>query len=140
MVVKHNLLDLNANRQLGMVRGDLSKTTEKLSSGYKINRAADDAAGLSISEKMRKQIRGLYQEAENIQDGISLCQVADGALNETVDILQRMNELAIQAANGTNSSTDRQDIQFEIDQLSSEINRIAETTSFNEWIYPLKGN
>lgn len=138
MVVKHNLLALNANRQLGMVRCNLSKTTEKLSSGYKINRAADDAAGLSISEKMRKQIRGLSQAAENIQDGISLCQVADGALNETVDILQRMNELAIQAANGTNSDNDRKDIQLEIDQLSSEINRIAETTSFNNFIFPLK--
>lgn len=139
MVVKHNLLALNANRQLGIVKGNLSKTTEKLSSGYKINRAADDAAGLSISEKMRKQIRGLSQAAENIQDGISLCQVADGALNETVDILQRMNELAIQAANGTNSDNDRKDIQLEIDQLGSEINRIAETTSFNQFIYPLKG-
>ena len=139
MVIQHNLLALNANRQLGIVKSNLSKFTEKLSSGYNINRAADDAAGLSISEKMRKQIRGLSQAAENIQDGISLCQVADGALNETVDILQRMNELAIQAANGTNSTTDRQDIQLEIDQLSSEINRIAETTSFNQSIYPLKG-
>lgn len=138
MVIQHNLLALNANRQLGIVKSNLSKSTEKLSSGYKINRAADDAAGLSISEKMRKQIRGLSQAAENIQDGISLCQVADGALNETVDILQRMNELAIQAANGTNSTTDRQDIQLEIDQLSSEINRIANSTKFNE-IYPLLG-
>lgn len=137
MVIQNNLSAFNANRQLGIVFNSLEKSTEKLSSGYKINRAADDAAGLSISEKMRKQIRGLSQAAENIQDGISLCQVADGALNETVDILQRMNELSIQAANGTNSLSDRKDVQLEIDQLSSEINRIAETTKFNE-IYPLK--
>lgn len=140
MVIQHNLSALNANRQLGVVSNSLEKSTKKLSSGYKINRAADDAAGLSISEKMRKQIRGLSQAAENIQDGISLCQVADGALNETIDVLQRMNELSVQAANGTNSISDRKDIQMEIDQLSSEINRIAETTCFNEWIYPLKSN
>ena len=138
MVIQHNLTALNANRQLGIVKNNLSKSTEKLSSGYKINRAADDAAGLSISEKMRKQIRGLSQATENIQDGISLCQVADGALNETVDILQRMNELTIQAANGTNSSNDRKDIQLEINQLVSEVDRIANTTKFNE-IYPLIG-
>ncbi len=138
MVIQHNLLASNANRQLGIVKNNISKSTEKLSSGYKINRAADDASGLSISEKMRKQIRGLSQAAENIQDGISLCQVADGALNETIDILQRMNELSIQSANGTNSSNDRKDIQLEISQLISEIDRIASTTKFNE-IYPLLG-
>ena len=140
MVITNNISAINSNRQNGIVRGNLEKLTEKLSSGYRVNRAADDAAGLSISEKMRKQIRGLTQAAENIQDGISLCQVADGALNETVNILQRMNELAIQAANGTNSSNDRKDIQLEMEQLSSEINRIANTTSFNQSIYPLKGN
>ena len=138
MVIQQNLLASNANRQLGIVKNNISKSTEKLSSGYKINRAADDASGLSISEKMRKQIRGLSQAAENIQDGISLCQVADGALNETIDILQRMNELSIQSANGTNSSNDRKDIQLEISQLISEIDRIASTTKFNE-IYPLLG-
>ena len=138
MVIKHNLSALNANRQLGIVKNSLAKTTEKLSSGYKINRAADDAAGLSISEKMRKQIRGLSQASENIEDGISLCQIADGALHETSDILQRMNELAIQAANGINSVNDRKDIQQEINQLSTEIDRISDTTYFNEWVYPLK--
>ncbi len=139
MVVTSNILAMNANRMLGITTKDLKKRGEKLSSGYKINRSADDAAGLSISEKMRKQIRGLSKAAENIQDGISLCQVADGALNETVDILQRMNELSIQAANGTNADSDRQAIQFEIDQLILEIDRIADTTSFNQSIYPLKG-
>ncbi len=139
MVVTSNILAMNVNRMLGITTKDLKKRSEKLSSGYKINRSADDAAGLSISEKMRKQIRGLFQSAENIQDGISLCQVTDGALNETVDILQRMNELSVQAANGTNSDSDRQTIQFEIDQLVVEIDRIATTTKFNE-IYPLCAN
>ena len=137
MVIQHNMSAMNANRQLGLITGSLTKSTEKLSSGYKINRAADDAAGLSISEKMRKQIRGLDQASENIEDGISLCQIADGALNETVDILQRMRELAVQSANGTNSASDRQSIEMEITQLKSEIDRIAETTKFNDAVYPL---
>ena len=131
MVVQHNLSAMNTNRQMGMVTGALQKSTEKLSSGYKINRAADDAAGLSISEKMRAQIRGLDKASDNAQDGISLIQVAEGALNETHSILQRMNELATQAANDTNTSTDRTAIKAEIDQLTSEINRIQSTTQFN---------
>ena len=114
MIVKHNLLAYNADRQLGVVTGKIAKSTEKLSSGYQINRAADDAAGLSISEKMRKQIRGLTQASDNCEDGISLCQVADGALNETQEILQRINVLAVQAANGTNSATDRENINQEV--------------------------
>ena len=139
-IVAHNLLAMNANRQLGIVDKKKAKSTEKLSSGYRINRAADDAAGLSISEKMRRQIRGLHKAEENIQDGISLCQVADGALNETHDILQRMNELAVKAGNDTNSQTDRAFIQTEIDALTDEIDRIAHQTSFNDCIYPLLGN
>ena len=131
MVVQHNLSAMNTNRQLGTVTSSLSKSTEKLSSGYKINRAADDAAGLSISEKMRSQIRGLDKSASNAQDGISLIQVAEGALNETHSILQRMNELATQAANDTNTSIDRTAISAEMDQLTSEINRIQSTTQFN---------
>ena len=131
MVVQHNLSAMNTNRQMGMVTNSLQKSTEKLSSGYKINRAADDAAGLSISEKMRSQIRGLDKASDNAQDGISLIQVAEGALNETHSILQRMNELATQAANDTNTSTDRTAIKAEIDQLTSEINRIQSTTQFN---------
>ena len=131
MVVQHNLSAMNTNRQLGGVQSSLSKATEKLSSGYKINRAGDDAAGLSISEKMRSQIRGLNRASDNAQDGISLIQVAEGALNETHAILQRMNELATQAANDTNTSTDRTAIQAEIDQLTSEIDRIRSTTQFN---------
>lgn len=131
MVVQHNLSSMNTNRQLGTVTEALSKSTEKLSSGYKINRAADDAAGLSISEKLRSQIRGLDKAASNAQDGISLIQVAEGALNETHSILQRMNELATQAANDTNTSTDRTAIQSEINQLVSEIDRIKDTTQFN---------
>ena len=131
MVVQHNLSAMNTNRQLGTVTSSLSKSTEKLSSGYKINRAADDAAGLSISEKMRSQIRGLDKSASNAQDGISLIQVAEGALNETHSILQRMNELATQAANDTNTSVDRTAIKNEMDQLTSEINRIQSTTQFN---------
>ena len=131
MVVQHNLTAMNANRQMGIVSSSLQKSTEKLSSGYKINRAGDDAAGLTISEKMRSQIRGLNKAATNAQDGISLIQVAEGALNETHSILQRMNELATQAANDTNTSTDRAAIRQEMDQLSSEINRIQSTTQFN---------
>lgn len=138
-IVAHNLLAMNANRQFGIVNKKKAKSTEKLSSGYKINRAADDTAGLSISEKMRRQIRGLHKAEENIQDGISLCQVADGALNETHDILQRMNELAVKAGNDTNSQTDRAFIQTEIDALTEEIDRIAYQTTFNEEIYPLLG-
>ena len=131
MVVQHNLSSMNTNRQLGTVTEAMSKSTEKLSSGYKINRAADDAAGLSISEKLRSQIRGLDKAASNSQDGISLIQVAEGALNETHSILQRMNELATQAANDTNTSVDRTAISAEMDQLTSEINRIQSTTQFN---------
>ena len=139
MVVQHNMQALNANRMLGVTTGLQSKSTEKLSSGYKINRAADDAAGLSISEKMRKQIKGLDQASTNAQDGISAVQTAEGALTEVHSMLQRMNELAVQAANGTNSESDRQSIQDEIDQLTTEIDRVAETTKFNE-TYLLKGN
>ena len=139
MVVQHNLQAINANRMLGITQGTLSSSTEKLSSGYKINRAADDAAGLSISEKMRKQIRGLTKASSNAEDGISAVQTAEGALQEVTDMLQRMNELAVQASNGTNSTTDRQSIQDEIDQLTTEIDRVAETTKFNE-TYLLKGN
>ncbi|MBE5876014.1 MAG: flagellar hook protein [Lachnospiraceae bacterium] len=139
MVVQHNLMAMNSNRMLGITQGSLSGSTEKLSSGYKINRAADDAAGLSISEKMRKQIRGLDQASANAEDGISCVQTAEGALQEVTDMLQRMNELAVQAANGTNSTTDRQYIQDEIDQLVTEIDRVAETTKFNE-TYLLKGD
>jgi flagellin len=124
---------------LGITQGTLSKSTEKLSSGYKINRAADDAAGLAISEKMRKQIRGLTQASANAEDGISSVQTAEGALTEVHDMLQRMNELAVKSANGTNSEDDRSYIQDEIDQLSQEIDRVAETTKFNE-TYLLKGD
>ena len=139
MVVQHNLQAMNSNRMLGITQGSLSKSTEKLSSGYKINRAADDAAGLSISEKMRKQIRGLTQASLNAEDGISAVQTAEGALTEVHDMLQRMNELAVKAANGTNSEDDRNYIQDEIDQLVTEIDRVAETTKFNE-AYLLKGD
>lgn len=131
MVVQHNLSAMNTNRQMGTVTNALSKSTEKLSSGYKINRAADDAAGLSISEKMRSQIRGLNKASSNAEDGISLIQVAEGALNESHSILQRMNELATQAANDTNTSTDRDAIQQELTQLTSELDRIYSTTQFN---------
>ena len=131
MVVQHNLTAMNANRNLSTVTGAQQKSTEKLSSGYRINRAADDAAGLSISEKLRSQIRGLDKAASNSQDGISLVQVAEGALNETHSILQRMNELATQAANDTNTSSDRDALQQEMDQLTSEIDRIRSTTQFN---------
>ena len=131
MVVQHNLSAMNTNRQMGTVTNALSKSTEKLSSGYKINRAADDAAGLSISEKMRSQIRGLNKASSNAEDGISLIQVAEGALNESHSILQRMNELATQAANDTNTTTDRDAIQQELSQLTSELDRIYSTTQFN---------
>ena len=137
MVITHNLLAMNAQRQFNIVGTSKKKSTEKLSSGYKINRAADDAAGLTISEKMRSQIRGLHQASENCQDGVSLCQVADGALAETHDILQRMNELAIKSANGTNTDADREAIQKEVKQLTDEFDRIATSTSFNDKLYPL---
>ncbi len=139
MVVQHNLKAMNSNRMLGVTQKTVAGSTEKLSSGYKINRAADNAAGLSISEKMRKQIRGLTQASANAEDGISSVQTAEGALQEVTDMLQRMNELAVQAANGTNSVTDRQYIQDEVDQLVTEIDRVAETTKFNE-TYLLKGD
>ena len=139
MVVQHNLTAMNSNRMLGVTTKTQAKSTEKLSSGYKINRAADDAAGLSISEKMRKQIRGLTQASLNAQDGISTVQTAEGALTEVHDMLQRMNELAVKSANGTNSESDRGAIQAEIDQLSTEIDRVSETTKFNE-TYLLKGD
>ena len=131
MVVQHNLSAMNANRQLGITTGAQAKSSEKLSSGYKINRAGDDAAGLTISEKMRSQIRGLNKASDNAQDGISAIQSAEGALNETHSILQRMNELATQAANDTNTTSDRTAIKKEIDALTSEIDRIATTTQFN---------
>ena len=139
MIVQHNITAMNANRMLGMTTNSLSKSTEKLSSGYRINRAADDAAGLTISEKMRKQIRGLDQASTNAEDGVSAVQTAEGALTEVHSMLQRMNELAVQASNGTNSQSDRQAIQDEISQLTTEIDRVAETTKFNE-TYLLKGD
>lgn len=139
MVVQHNLQAMNSNRMLGITQKTLASSTEKLSSGYKINRAADNAAGLSISEKMRKQIRGLTQASTNAEDGISAVQTAEGALQEVTDMLQRMNELSVQAANGTNSESDRQSIQDEVDQLVTEIDRVSETTKFNE-LYLLKGD
>ena len=139
MVVQHNLRAMNSNRMLGLTQSQQAKSSEKLSSGYKINRAADDAAGLSISEKMRKQIRGLTQASLNAQDGISAVQTAEGALHEVQDMLQRMNELAVKAANGTMSEDDRGYIQDEIDQLITEIDRVSETTKFNE-TYLLKGD
>ncbi len=138
MVVQHNMQAANANRMLNVTTSAQAKSTEKLSSGYKINRAADDAAGLTISEKMRKQIKGLDRASTNAQDGVSAVQTAEGALTEVHSMLQRMNELATQSANGTNSTTDRKAIQDEIDQLSTEIDRVSETTKFNE-MYLLKG-
>ena len=132
MVVQHNLTAMNSNRMLGLTTASQAKSTERLSSGYKINRAADDAAGLSISEKMRKQIRGLTQASNNAQDGISAVQTAEGALTEVHDMLQRMNELAVKASNGTMSSDDRSYVQNEIDQLVTEIDRVSITTKFNE--------
>ena len=139
MVVQHNLTAMNANRMLGITTGQQAKSSEKLSSGYRINRAADDAAGLSISEKMRKQINGLDRASTNAQDGVSSVQTAEGALAEVHSMLQRMNELSVQAANGTNSVDDRNAIQSEIAQLTTEIDRVAETTKFNE-TYLLKGD
>lgn len=131
MVIQHNLTAMNTNRQLGITTGNQAKSTEKLSSGYRINRAGDDAAGLTISEKMRSQIRGLNKASSNAEDGVSLIQTAEGALNEAHSILQRMNELATQAANDTNTSSDRTAVQKEIDALTSELSRIASTTQFN---------
>ena len=132
MVVQHNLTAMNSNRMLGLTTKTQGKSTEKLSSGYKVNRAADDAAGLAISEKMRRQIRGLTQASLNAQDGISAVQTAEGALNEVHDMLQRMNELAIKSANGTNQTEDQSYIQSEVDALIKEIDRVAQTTTFNE--------
>ena len=131
MVVQHNVTAMNANRQLGITTGIQAKSSEKLSSGYKINRAADDAAGLAISEKMRRQVRGLTQASANAQDGISAVQTAEGALNEVHDMLQRMNELATKAANETLQSTDRAYIDAEISQLKTEIDRTGSATQFN---------
>ena len=139
MVVQHNMQAANANRMLNVTTGQQAKSTEKLSSGYRINRAADDAAGLTISEKMRKQIKGLDRASTNAEDGVSAVQTAEGALTEVHSMLQRMNELAVQSANGTNSETDRKAIQAEVDQLSTEIDRVSETTKFNE-TYLLKGS
>ncbi len=132
MVVQHNLTAMNSNRMLGLTTNSLAKSTEKLSSGYKVNRAADDAAGLAISEKMRRQVRGLTQASSNAQDGISCVQTAEGALNEVHDMLQRMNELATKAANDTNQTEDRNYIQSEINALATEISRVAQTTTFNQ--------
>ncbi len=132
MVVQHNLTAMNTNRQLGIVTGAQAKSTEKLSSGYRINRAGDDAAGLSISEKMRSQIRGLNKASNNAENGISLIQTAEGALNEVHSILQRMNELATQGANDVNTSIDRSAINKEMSSLSQELGRIASTTQFND--------
>ena len=139
MIIQHNLTAINSNRQLNITTGLQAKSSEKLSSGYKINRAADDAAGLAISEKMRRQIRGLDQAINNLQDGISVVQIADGALNETQSILQRANELSIKAANDTLTDSDRDYIQEEIDQITAEIDHIATTTNFNNEIFPLTG-
>ncbi len=132
MVVQHNLTAMNANRQLGVTTSSQAKASEKLSSGYKINKAADDAAGLSISEKMRSQIRGLDRASNNAQDGISLIQSAEGALNEAHSILQRMNELAVQGANDTNQTIDRDSIDAELNELVNELDRISTTTQFNK--------
>ena len=132
MVVQHNLTAMNANRMLGITTNAQAKQTERLASGYRINRAADDAAGLSVSEKMRRQIRGLDQASANAQDGISLVQSAEGALNEVHDMLQRMNELTVKAANGTYTTTQKQYIADEVNQLISEIDRVASTTKFND--------
>ena len=132
MVVQHNLTAMNSNRMLGLTTNSLSKSTEKLSSGYKINRAADDAAGLSISEKMRRQIRGLTQASANAEDGISAVQTAEGALNEVQDMLQRINELAVKGENATLTTQDRSYIGSEVSQLMIEIDRVKQTTTFNE--------
>lgn len=138
MRIQHNIRAMNADRQLGMTEGILGKSAEKLSSGYKVNRAADDAAGLSISEKMRRQIRGLTQASANSEDGISMIQIADGALTEVHDMIDRCLELSVQASNGTNSVSDREKIQDEISQIITEIDAIKDKTKFNE-IYVLKG-
>lgn len=138
-VLVHNMLSQFTSRQLNINSKEKEKRAEKISSGYRINRSADDAAGLQISEKMRWQSRGLNRASQNIQDGISLIQVADGALQETHNILQRINELAIQAANDTNEKIDREAIQGEIAELIEEVNRIANDTSFNTHIFPLNG-
>ena len=138
MKIAHNISAMNSQRQLGIVSGDKAKTSEKLASGYKINRAADDAAGLSISEKMRKQVRGLNRGVRNTMDGISLCQIGDGALAEVTDMIHRLEELSVQAANGTHSETDRRFIQNEVDQIKLEVDRIGDTTKFNE-IFLFKG-
>lgn len=132
MVVQHNMTAMNANRQLGITTDSQAKSTEKLSSGYRINRAGDDAAGLKISEKMRSQIRGLNQASTNAQDGVSLIQTAEGALNEAHSILQRMNELAVQGANDTNQTIDRDAINEELEALTTELDRIAQSTQFNK--------
>ena len=132
MVVQHNLQAMNSNRMLNVNTSAQAKSTEKLSSGYKINRAADDAAGLAISEKMRRQIRGLTQASANAEDGISCVQTAEGALNEVHDMLQRINELAVKGENDTLTSTDRSYIGKEVQQLMSEIDRVKSTTTFNE--------
>ncbi len=132
MVVQHNLQAMNSNRMLGVTTQSQAKSTEKLSSGYKINRAADDAAGLAISEKMRRQIRGLTQASANAEDGISCVQTAEGALNEVHDMLQRINQLSVKGENGTLTSVDRSYIQSEVNQLMSEIDRVRSTTTFNE--------
>ena len=132
MIIQHNMTAANTSRQLGITTGNLSKSAEKLSSGYRINRAGDDAAGLSISEKMRGQIRGLEQGSTNAQDGISLIQTAEGALNETHSIIQRMRELTVQSANDTNVTEDRNAIKAELDQLQQEVTRIGEQTEFNK--------
>ncbi|MGE7544924.1 flagellin [Sporosarcina newyorkensis] len=131
MIINHNIAALNTHRQLGANNAQASKNLEKLSSGLKINRAGDDAAGLAISEKMRGQIRGLDMAAKNAQDGISLIQTAEGALNETHDILQRMRELAVQSSNDTNTTGDREELQKEVAELLTEVTRIAENTEFN---------
>ena len=132
MVVQHNLIAMNSNRQVGVITSSQSKSAEKLTSGYKINRAADDAAGLKISEKMRSQVRGLNRASTNAQDGVSLIQTAEGALNEAHSILQRMNELAVQGANDTNETIDRDAINQELNQLTEELDRISQTTQFNK--------
>ena len=132
MIVQHNLTAMNSNRQLGITTGSQAKSSEKLSSGYKINRAGDDAAGLKISEKMRSQVRGLSRASVNAQDGVSLIQTAEGALNEAHSILQRMNELAVQGANDTNEGIDRDAINQELNALTDELDRISSTTQFNK--------
>ena len=132
MIISHNLAAMNANRQFNIVTDKRKKTMERLGSGYRINRAADDAAGLAISEKMRRQIRGLTQGVQNTQDGVSMCQIADGALEEVSDILHRITELSVKSANDTNTAEDREYIQKEVQQLIKEIDRVSETTTFNE--------